>query len=232
MRVLALLILIALPGFAWDAAWVDLFDGSSLDGWHIASKPADQGKSFWSVRDGAITCDSLGRKRHDYVWLVTDAEYGDFELRLQVRGFPQSKGNSGVQFRSRYDNEAGWLDGPQVDVHPPTPWRTGLIYDETRDTRRWISPSLEDWKIDESQGPKQWKWHKDSWNDLRIECRGARIRTWVNGIAITDFDGTEILDDDAHRLRRVGLKGHIALQLHKNDELLIQYRQIRIRRLD
>ena len=96
-----------------------LFDGRTLNGWRVAAKPADRDRGFWTVRDGAITCDSRGRKDHDYVWLIHEKEYGDFELRVKVRGFRESPGNSGVQVRSRYDEEAGWLDGPQVDVHPP-----------------------------------------------------------------------------------------------------------------
>jgi hypothetical protein len=216
--------------------WQSLFDGETLGGWHVAARPEDAGKVFWQVRDGAITADSLGRPEHDYVWLVSDREFGDFELVLRVRGFPRSPGNSGVQFRSRYDESAGWLDGPQVDVHPPTPWRTGLIYDETRETKRWIFPSLEDWRIEPSQGPKEWKWRYadegDGWNEVRIIARGTKVKTLVNGVTITDFDGAGILDDDAHRARGVGLKGHFALQLHTNDELLIQFRDVRVRTLD
>lgn len=219
-----------------DGGWQSLFDGKTLAGWHVAARPPDQGRGFWTVRDGAITADSLGKKDHDYVWLVSDAEFGDFELELEVRGFSHSPGNSGVQFRSRYDDARGWLHGPQVDVHPPAPWRTGLIYDETREARRWIFPSLEDWRIEPSQGPTEWRWHTtdegDGWNTIRITGRGTRIETTVNGIVIADYDGAGVLDDEAHRRHDVGLKGHFALQLHSGDELLIQYRNIRIRRLD
>lgn len=213
--------------------WRPLFDGKTLGGWHVSARPEDREKGFWQVRDGTITCDSLGRPNHDYVWLVSDSEYGDFELEVKVRGFAQSPGNSGVQFRSRYDEAAFWLNGPQADVHPPAPWRSGLIYDETRETRRWIFPSLPDWKIEPSQGPKQWRWKAldegDGWNQMRIECRGTRVKTVVNGVTMADFDGAGILDDEAHRRHNVGLKGHLALQLHAKDELLIQYKDLRIR---
>jgi len=188
------------------------------------------------VRDGAITCDSLGRPGHDYVWLVSDGEYGDFALRLLVRGFRHSPGNSGVQFRSRYDRTAGWLDGPQVDVHPPAPWRSGLVYDETREAKRWVFPSLPDWQIEPAQGPREWRWRQsdegDGWNEIHVTARGTRITTVVNGLTIADFDGKGVLDDDAHRRHDVGRKGHFALQLHKDDELLIQFRDIRVRVLD
>jgi hypothetical protein len=212
--------------------WLALFNGRSLDGWQVAAKPEDRDKGFWRVEDGAITCDSRGRKDHDYVWLIHEKEFGDFELRLKVRGLGESTGNSGVQVRSRYDRQALWLDGPQVDVHPPAPWRTGLIYDETRETRRWIFPSLPDWRIDESHAPAGWKWRHDGWNDLHIVCRGPDITTRVNGIPAAALKGQGILDDEAHRRRNVGLRGHIALQLHAKDELWIQYKEILLRRLE
>ena len=214
---------------AEPGAWTPLFDGKTLKGWSVAAKPADRDKSFWKARDGVIACDSRGRKDHEYVWLLSDGEYGDFELKLQVRGFRESTGNSGVQVRSRYDYEAGWLDGPQIDVHPPGPWRTGLIYDETRGVRRWIFPSLPDSKIEESRGPAKWKWNAEAWNDLLIVCRGPRITTRLNGVTMADFDGAGLLDDETHRARNVGMRGHIALQLHNRDELLIEYRGIEIR---
>jgi hypothetical protein len=214
---------------------VTLFDGKSLAGWHVSAKPADRDRGFWAVKDGVIRCDSRGRRDHDYVWLVTDAEFGDFDLTLKVRGFRDSPGNSGVQVRSRYDEAALWLDGPQIDIHPPGPWRTGWIYDETRGARRWISPSLPNSKITPEQGSKEWTWRYadegDGWNQVRILCRGLRIQTWLNGRAVADYDGKGLLDDEAHRQHDVGRKGHIALQLHVKDDLLIEYRDIVVRPL-
>ena len=185
------------------------------------------------MANGVIECESRGAGKHDYFWLVNENEYGDFDLRLKVRGFRESTGNSGVQVRSRYDEQAGWLDGPQVDIHPPAPWRTGLIYDETRGTRRWIFPSLPDSKIGEEFAPKGWKWkyanEGDGWNVIEISCRGTSIRTRVNGVPAAALDGKGILDDEGHRQRNVGLRGHIALQLHINDQLYIQYKDILVR---
>lgn len=215
------------------AAPVSLFDGKTLDGWRVAAKLADRGKTFWTVRDGAITCDSRGQKDHDYVWLVSDGEYADFELSLKVRGYRDSPGNSGVQVRSRWDEVAQLLDGPQVDINPPAPFRTGLLYDETRETHRWIHPSLPDWRIDPAQGPAHWVWkysgEGDGWNLLDIACRGTRIRTTLNGVQMADFNGAGILDDAAHRSHNVGLKGHIALQLHTHDDLYIQFKDLLLR---
>jgi len=225
--------LVAFASVAGAADWVSLFDGKTLAGWHVAAKPEDREKGFWKVQDGAITCDSRGRKDHDYVWLMSDKEYGDFELKLKVRGFRDSTGNSGVQVRSRYDETIYRLDGPQADVHPPGPWRTGLIYDETRETKRWIYPSLPNAKIDDSHAPKGWKWkyadEGNGWNDLYIKCQGLRILTKLNGVTMADYDGTGILNDSAHQTHNVGIVGFLALQLHNHDELLIQYKEILIK---
>ncbi len=233
-----MLILLLLLGAALAPAadsWISLFDGRSLSGWHVAAKPEDRDKGFWQVRDGLLTCDSRGRKNHNYVWLVNEREFGDFELQVAVRGFRDSTGNSGVQFRSRFDEAAGWMNGPQADIHPPAAWRTGLIYDETRETRRWISPSLKDSKIDASFAPKGWNWkfsdEGDGWNILRVVCRGAKVQTWLNGVVAVDFDGAGILDDEFHRNHGVGMRGNFALQLHTGDDLYIQYREIKVRTL-
>ena len=220
--------------------WASLFNGKDLAGWTVKCLPPDRDKVFWKVADGAIECDSMGRKKHADVWLITEKEFGDFELKFKFQAFRDSPGNSGVQVRSRYDEgpgapRGGWLDGPQIDIHPPASWRTGLIYDETREEKRWISPSLKNWAIKKEQGPKEWKFkyadEDDGWNTMQIICRGTKIKTIVNGITISDYDGSGVLDNEAHKKHNVGLTGRIALQLHVNDELKIRFKDIVIREL-
>jgi len=217
--------------------WISLFNGKDLSGWTIQCRPSDRDKTFWTVDQGAILCDSMGHKDHHYVWLMSEREYGDFELQLKFQAYTDSPGNSGLQFRSRFDPtaEGGWLDGPQVDIHPPAPmsWRTGLIYDETRGEQRWVSPGLKDWNIDPAFKPDHAIFHYaddgDRWNDLHLICRGTHVKTLVNGIVRTDWDGTGVLDNTFHRQRKVGLTGAFALQLHSGDELRIRFKDIRIR---
>ena len=124
------------------AGWTTLFNGKDLIGWTVKCVPADRDKEFWRVEDGVIFADSIGRNKHDYIWLLTDRPYSDFVLRLRFQAYRDSPGNSGVQVRSRYDDQAGWLDGPQIDIHPPKPWRTGMIWDETPDVKRWLYPDV------------------------------------------------------------------------------------------
>jgi len=231
----------ALSASAQDAGWQSLFNGRDLSGWTVQCRPRDKGKDFWRVEQGTIQCDSLGRPDHDYVWLESDREFGDFELKLKFQVFTNSPGNSGVQFRSRYDTNAengGWLDGPQVDIHPPRAmcWRTGLIYDETRGERRWVSPSLPDSKMPPRFKPERFVFKYaddgDGWNELILRCEGNRVRTIVNGIPRTDWDGTGVLDNEAHVRHNVGRVGHLALQLHMRDQLRIRFKDIQIRELN
>ena len=226
--------------------WKSLFDGESLDGWKVRCIENDRDKEFFIVENASILVFSMASTDHDYVWLQSDGEYADFELRLKYQTFRESPGNSGIQIRSRYDEKAkievqgqparGWLDGPQVDINPPGPWRTGLIYDETRGHQRWIHPSLENWVIDSATyaPPKVVQYYSDEgpgWNDMTVICEGTRIRTIVNNILISDYDGSGVLDDKAHQKYRVGLNGHILLQVHKRDQVKIRFKDIEIREL-
>lgn len=237
LNCLALLVLTSCASQPASSGWISLFNGRDLSGWTVKCQPQDRDKPYWRADQGTILCDSMERPNHNYVWLVSDREFGDFELRLEFQVYRDSPGNSGVQFRSRFDASAqgGWLDGPQVDIHPPADmtWRTGLIYDETREERRWVSPSLKDARMDPKFKPAQhlFRYAEDGsgWNDLTLICRGMHVQTILNGIVATDWDATGVLDNAAHVRHRVGQVGHLALQLHAGDALRIRFKDIRIK---
>lgn len=217
--------------------WTSLFNGKNLDGWRVKCRPADKDKvGCWKVVDGTITAEASPDAQHNYIWLLTEKEFADFELRLKVQTYAGTAGNSGIQVRSRYDDQAGWLDGPQVDINPPGPWRNGFIYDETRGVQVWLWPDVgRPANAKPEHAPKGWKWHDadngDVWNDVRVVCRGTSIKTIVNGVVIADYDGSGRLDDQTHRDRNVGMKGRIGLQIHPGKQLLIRFKDIEIREL-
>jgi hypothetical protein len=216
--------------------WESLFNGKDLTGWVVKCKPADANKEFWLVEAGTILADSMAGKDHDYIWLLTEKQYGDFILRLRFQAYRDNPGNSGVQIRSRYDDQAGWLDGPQVDINPPGPWRTGMVWDETRGNRRWLYPDVPkgEW-VDPSMAPPEMVFYysdeEPGWNELEIKAVGTRVTAHLNGVKITEYDGTGVLDDDVHKTRNVGLLGYIALQIHTGDLLRIRYKDIYVKDL-
>ena len=224
--------------------WEALFNGENLEGWKVYCTPDDEGKVYWTAKDNYIEANSMGDKEHDYFWLATEKEFSDFHLKLKFQLFKSSTGNSGVQFRSSFDDSdtassGGWLNGPQVDIHGPNPMRAGLIYDETENVRRWIYPSLPDWNINADQAPEaalftELYYYEDDpelWNEMEIICQGMQVRTMVNGNKVTDFNADGILNDELHKVRSSGEKGFFALQLHAHDELKIRYKEIYVKEL-
>jgi hypothetical protein len=229
------MLLFSLFTFSQDG-FVSLFNGENLNGWVEKKAPRDRNYIFFRVIDGTIMANSLNNPEHDYAWLYSEKEYADFELKYQFRAFKTSSGNSGVQVRSRYNDEEFWMNGPQVDIHPPEPWRTGMVWDETRGVQRWVFPNIPKnaW-VNESMQRKTIIFYfaeeTNQWNVMRIRCKGTSIEAWLNGVKITNFDGEGILNDETHRELNVGMKGHIALQIHEKDALILQFKEIYIREL-
>jgi Domain of Unknown Function (DUF1080) len=216
--------------------WEPLFKGNDLSQWQVCASPKDVAKQYWKVENSVIVVNTNGDTDHDYVWLATMKEYKDFELKLQFAAFKSSKGNSGIQIHSRYDKDTLWMDGPQIDINPPEPYRIGLMWDETRGINRWIFPDLPkgEWVKEEMViGKPEFYYSDDSlhWNRMEIKVEGLHVRAWLNGILITDFKGEGILNDQIHRTLGIVDKGVIALQIHRGDDLKILYREIYVRKL-
>jgi hypothetical protein len=104
--------------------------------------------------------------------------------------------------------------GYQVDIDPsPRRW-TGGIYDEGR--RGWIAPLA-------GQPDAMGAFKPGQWNTMRVVCEGARLRTWINGVACADLtDG-------------MTSRGFVALQVHgvggKTQVMEVRWRSVRIREI-
>ena len=86
-----------LPGTLLSAEWRSLFNGKNLDGWTVKCRPQDKDKTgYWKVVDGTITAESPPGSKHHYIWLLTEEEFGDFEIRMQVQTFASATGNSAL----------------------------------------------------------------------------------------------------------------------------------------
>src|SRR5688572_2806477 len=114
---LALLTVGAAAGVAVAKGPVKIFDGKTLKGWKQLGGAAD-----YQVKNGVIVGSSRPVVPNSF--LVTEKDYGDFALELDIR---QDVGptNSGVQFRSLStpDFENGRVHGYQADVDPsPRQW--------------------------------------------------------------------------------------------------------------
>jgi hypothetical protein len=212
---------------AGEPGFTSLFDGKTLAGWTIDCLPKDRefAAKAWTVDNGTLLANTMGSRDHFYILLATDKEYGDFVLRLQFQVERTVTGNSGIQIRSRYNSETGWMQGPQVDINPPDPKLTGKLWNEGPGEHRWLSndsvSGLKFFYADEGDG----------WNDLEISARGLKVRTVLNGVTLVDYDGSGVLDDELHKQHGVGTKGVIGLQIHSFHELKLRFKDLRIKEL-
>jgi hypothetical protein len=203
--------------------FISLFDGKSLDGW--------EGKTaFWSVRDGAITGetteDNPTQGNTFLIW--RDGELDDFELRCQFR---IRNHNSGIQYRSKeLDNFV--VSGYQADIDA-TGRYLGILYEEK--ARGILAERGQVVKID-SSGQKNFvgttgdssvilKAYKDGeWNEYVIIAKGNQLVQEINGLTTM-----ELIDDQADKRT---MKGILALQLHAGPPMLVQFKDLRLKKLD
>ena len=185
--------------------WTNLFNGKDLSGWKQLN-----GKAKYEVRGKEIVGTTVSNTPNSF--LVTEKEYGDFILELELKA--DTSMNSGVQFRSlsKADFQNGRVHGYQAEVDPSARQWSGGIYDEGR--RGWLYTM-------EVNPAAKGAFKNGDWNTYRIECIGNVIRTWVNGVAT------------AHLVDAETSKGFIALQVHSIGKAEqpgkeIQWRNIRI----
>lgn len=201
-----------------------LFDGKSIHGWRGFDAKAIP--RAWRVESGALTLsklpsDASTEGRGD---IVTDAEFANFELRLQWAVEPGA--NSGVFFFVR---EGGadriWKAAPEVQVLDDArhkdgalpSHRAGALYDIYEPRCNALKPAGE-------------------YNDARLVVRNGHVEHWLNGYQLVEYD----LDSADFRTRVAASKfrdqpqfarvhrGRLGLQDHGD---VIRFRNIRLRNL-
>ena len=77
--------------------FVSLFNGKNLEGWVEKKTPRDKNYIFFRVIDGTIMANSLNNPEHNYAWLYSEKEYGDFELKYKFRAFKRVPETAGCR---------------------------------------------------------------------------------------------------------------------------------------
>lgn len=217
-----------LPPLRDEAGYVSIFDGETLAGW----KAADM--SFWSIEEGAITgkiTPEHPTERNHYL-VYQGGALGDFELKLRHRVLSAQDVNCGFQFRSEIFDGAITDDcrGYQVDNNTGTPWLVRLYDEHGRETLAWrgekaifdadgqktITP------IEDAAGPARFK--LEDWHEYHLICRGPNLTLKVNGRVVA-----EVIDNAA---AQQDLSGVLALQLHSGPPMTVQFKDIRLRKLE
>jgi Domain of Unknown Function (DUF1080) len=204
--------------------WEILFDGKTFGGWHAYNKLGQPIAEVWKIEDNAMHL--TGKNGGD---LVTEKEYGDFELELEWK--IAEGGNSGIMYHVHEDPEfrAPYMTGPEVQVldndrHPDAKQgrdgnRTaGSLYDMLPPTDKTVTKPA------------------GEWNKARIMLKNGRAEHFLNGKKIVEYPTTGPEWDKMVAASKFATwkgfgkyaTGHIALQDHGDQ---VWYRNIRIREL-
>ncbi len=213
--------------------FTELFNDKDLSHWE--GDPA-----FWSVEDSAITgrttAANPARSNTFLVW--TGGLVGDFELRLKFRIVADNErgaANSGIQYRSRLVDSAGWVvAGYQADLDAAGTY-VGMLYEE-RGRGILAKPGQRVRITTQGGGTRQEVTgtttppaeiraaiKPEQWNDYVIIVEGTRHRYYVNDKLTIDA-----LDlDDTH----AAAAGILALQLHAGPPMTVQFKDLRLKGL-
>jgi hypothetical protein len=220
-----------------DKGFVAIFDGKTLDGWHVSAKTGHSAKSKhktggrWVAEDGMIvgTQDIPGNGGI----VITDKQYGDFEIALEMKN--DFGPDSGLFLRS---SEDGKCYQAMIDYYPSGNlmgiYGEGLPGGEPHVRNFSFGKSPE--KIVKQEcpfplpvSPEKWPefWKHGEWNELRARVVGnpPHITTWIKGVKFMDYTDTK---------KRLPDKGGIALQVHGGGDHtreFVRYRNIRVKEL-
>jgi hypothetical protein len=148
-----------------EEGFVSLFDGKTLDGWHLMN-----GAKF-VVEDGVLKHDTgLG-------WIRSDKEYSDFIVRLEFR-FMKPRQDGGVFLRSGIEGK-NWPDR-KYEVQVENTRRMAMIFNAKHDlnvdlVQKVLKPDGE-------------------WNQYDIKIVGPRIEVRLNGELVTTSDSATALN--------------------------------------
>lgn len=205
------------------AGWLLLFNGKSLDGWHLYNDREKTASSEWKAENGALVCDTL--EALDRGDLVSDQEFGNYDLKFEWQ--LQEKGNSGVFINvlEQPGIATAWLSGPEYQLldsahidYPKPEKRSGCLYGFAPQENPVANRPL------------------GEWNRSEIIQKNGAVHFYLNGVCTYagDFSAPAWKDQIAkthfkdYPFFGQRTSGHIALQDWHSKGL---FRNIKIKRL-
>lgn len=210
---------------ARKTAWVSLFNGKDLSGWHSfnKTKPVQN----WEIEDGALVCLGSVKGTDTGGDIVSDKQYANFELAWEWKIDKGS--NSGVLYHVVEDPKytATYVTGPEYQII---------------DDINWMPDKLEEWQktgadyaMTIPNGSKKLM-PVGQWNTSRIVFNNGHVEHWLNGKKILEFTAWspewekkkaegKWKDHPEYGLAKLG---HIALQDHGHKAY---FKNIRVREL-
>jgi hypothetical protein len=208
------------PNNSSPAGFRSIFTGKDLTNWEGSSE-------YWSVKDGCLTGVTDGTLRYNRFIIWRGGTLKNFELRMDVK--VTAGGNSGINYRSRYQPELGdgVVTGYQCDIVASRTDYNGMLYEERG--RRILAHAGEKVIIDREGQP--WVIDKlpikefpaGQWHTYRVLVRGNHHQHWID-----DHQTIDCIDLDE---KGRALQGLLGVQVHVGPAMEIQYRNIYLKDL-
>ena len=232
-----------------DDGFVSLFDGKSLDGWHVSAKSGhsrtskNQSGGKWVVEKGAVVGSQDIPGNGGIV--ITDKKFKNFEVIVEMNN--DFGPDSGLFLRSTEDGKAyqamidyhkgGNVMGVYGEGIGGFHFRNYSFLDSP-DKIKAETPGAKGKKAEGNfpplpVSPEEWPmfWKHGQWNELKARITGnpPTVTTWINGKKFMEYT------DDKKRLPD---EGGIALQVHGGGDRadyegkFVRYRGMRVKVLD
>ncbi|NQX13792.1 DUF1080 domain-containing protein [Microbacteriaceae bacterium VKM Ac-2855] len=224
---------------------------------------------IWTVEDGVLVGEQDAPGSGYGGYLITEDTFGDFDLSIEMRpDWPADTGimlrrqrDSWEGFQVLVDHRPsggiGGFFGNGLASFSAVPFAVDVRRDESGAPVALIADDPEN-SVEPVTPEKIARlsyaaaveellavWRFADWNELRIRCVGGAlpvITTWINGVKIAELDTTTLDSPDyvaADVAALLGERGHIALEVHDNDDMFgearwgvgaaCRWRNIRIR---
>ncbi|WP_420399653.1 3-keto-disaccharide hydrolase [Flagellimonas sp.] len=152
-----------------EQGWELLFDGKTLDGWHLYNKADSTQYSAWEVRDGNLFCNATDESKV-FGDLVTDKVYENYELVFDWQMALRGNGGVFINVQETPEYTATYQTGPEYQLLEPahmdtkTPLkRPGCLWS--------LSPQI---NTVEANPVGQW-------NTAKIVQQDGRLEFYLNG---------------------------------------------------
>lgn len=164
-----------------EEGWALLFDGKSLEGWHLYNKPDSTSFSAWEVKDGMLYCNAIDETKV-FGDLTTDKEFENYELVFDWQMAVRGNGGVFINVQEAPEFPATYRTGPEYQLLEPahsdtnTPMkRPGCLWG--------VSPQIN--KVEAKPNGQ--------WNTSRIVQQNGQIEFYLNGklTAREDFNGPD-----------------------------------------